>query len=169
MSLWYMFCTIVALVAVDRLGRKPLLLLGTLGMTVGMAILGALFHWHTTGMYVVFDDVSRDGRVSGQPGPVDLVDHVGDISQPAARQSDGRGVGVRLDGVVPDGQFLSSDGRLVQDHFGTPAMAFWIYAVMSAAAFLFSLIVVPETKGRTLEEIGASWNKTTKHTQGDRK
>ena len=44
--------------------------------------------------------------------------------------------------------------------FGTPAMAFWIYAGVSAAAFLFSLIVVPETKGRTLEELGASWNKT---------
>jgi MFS family permease len=49
---------------------------------------------------------------------------------------------------------------------GTPAMAFWIYAMVSAAAFLFSWVVVPETKGRTLEEIGASWKRTTKHTQG---
>ena len=53
MSGWYMVCTIIALLPVDRLGRKPLLLLGTLGMTVGMAILGVLFHWHTTGMYVI--------------------------------------------------------------------------------------------------------------------
>jgi SP family arabinose:H+ symporter-like MFS transporter len=41
-------------------------------------------------------------------------------------------------------------------------VAFWIYAVVSAAAFLFALVVVPETKGRTLEEIGASWNKNCK-------
>jgi SP family arabinose:H+ symporter-like MFS transporter len=47
--------------------------------------------------------------------------------------------------------------------YETPAMAFWIYAAISAAAFLFALIVVPETKGRTLEELGASWNKTSKH------
>jgi SP family arabinose:H+ symporter-like MFS transporter len=53
--------------------------------------------------------------------------------------------------------------------FGTPAMAFWIYAVVSAVAFLFSWIIVPETKGRTLEEIGASWNRTTQHIQGYRK
>jgi hypothetical protein len=31
-------------------------------------------------------------------------------------------------------------------------------------AFLFSWIVVPETKGRTLEEIGASWDKASKRT-----
>jgi SP family arabinose:H+ symporter-like MFS transporter len=43
--------------------------------------------------------------------------------------------------------------------FGTPAMAFWIFAVVSATAFLFSLVIVPETKGRTLEEIGDSWTK----------
>jgi MFS transporter, SP family, arabinose:H+ symporter len=53
--------------------------------------------------------------------------------------------------------------------FGTPAVAFWIYAVVSAAAFLFALIVIPETKGRTLEELGASWNRTTKHIEGNRK
>jgi SP family arabinose:H+ symporter-like MFS transporter len=47
-------------------------------------------------------------------------------------------------------------------------MAFWIYAMVSAAAFLFSLIVVPETKGRTLEEIGASWDEPAMHTRGDR-
>jgi len=49
--------------------------------------------------------------------------------------------------------------------FGTPAMAFWIYAGVSAVAFLFALIIVPETKGRTLEELGASWSKKAKPTQ----
>ncbi len=44
MSGWYVICTIIALATVDRLGRKPLLLLGTLGMTVGMAVVGVLFH-----------------------------------------------------------------------------------------------------------------------------
>jgi MFS family permease len=47
--------------------------------------------------------------------------------------------------------------------YGSPAMAFWIYAGVSAAAFVFSLALVPETKGRTLEELGASW---TKHRTG---
>ena len=44
---------------------------------------------------------------------------------------------------------------------GSPAMVFWIYAGVSVLAFLFSLVVVPETKGRTLEELGASWTKSS--------
>jgi MFS family permease len=36
-----------------------------------------------------------------------------------------------------------------------PAQTFWMYAVLSVGAFLFSYRFVPETKGRALEEIHA--------------
>ena len=35
--------------------------------------------------------------------------------------------------------------------------AFWVYAVLSAVNFLFLWRVLPETKGRSLEEIERSW------------
>jgi SP family arabinose:H+ symporter-like MFS transporter len=38
-----------------------------------------------------------------------------------------------------------------------PAATFWIYASVSLASFLFVLTMIPETKGRTLEEIGRMW------------
>ncbi len=53
LNIWYIVCTIAALLLVDRLGRKPLLLIGTAGMAAGMALLGTLFHLHTTGVYAV--------------------------------------------------------------------------------------------------------------------
>jgi predicted MFS family arabinose efflux permease len=41
-----------------------------------------------------------------------------------------------------------------------PAWTFCIYAGCSAASFIFVLFYLPETKGRTLEEIELSWKKT---------
>lgn len=42
------------------------------------------------------------------------------------------------------------------DHLGARG-AFWLYAVACAAALIFSVRMVPETKKRTLEEMEASW------------
>jgi SP family arabinose:H+ symporter-like MFS transporter len=38
-----------------------------------------------------------------------------------------------------------------------PAITFWIYGGVSLLSFAFALWMVPETKGRTLEEIEMSW------------
>jgi hypothetical protein len=35
-----------------------------------------------------------------------------------------------------------------------PSYTFWLYAIVSIGSFAFSYYLVPETKGRTLEEIG---------------
>ena len=39
-----------------------------------------------------------------------------------------------------------------------PSWTFWLYGVLAVAALLFSYYLVPETKGRTLEEIEQSWH-----------
>jgi MFS transporter, SP family, arabinose:H+ symporter len=38
-----------------------------------------------------------------------------------------------------------------------PAKTFWLYALVSLASFVFVLALIPETKGRTLEEIERMW------------
>jgi sugar porter (SP) family MFS transporter len=164
MSGWYVICTITALAAVDRLGRKPLLLLGTLGMTVGMAVLGVLFHRQAPGMYVIFTMALVMGAYMVSVAPLTWLI----MSEIFPNRLRGKAMGVASVCVWTASSLATFCFPPMVDwfktSFGTPAMAFWIYAVISAAAFLFSLFVVPETKGRTLEEIGASWNKSTKHT-----
>ncbi|MCX6872355.1 MAG: sugar porter family MFS transporter [Verrucomicrobia bacterium] len=165
MSLWYVLCTIVALVCVDRLGRKPLLLLGTMGMAVGMTILGLLFHWHTTGIYVVLTLFLVMGAYLVSLAPLTWLI----MSEIFPNRLRGKAMAV-ASVCVWTASFLTAKFfppmiDFFKNLYGTPAMAFWIYAMVSAVAFLFSWFVIPETKGRTLEEIGASWNITSKHTQ----
>jgi SP family arabinose:H+ symporter-like MFS transporter len=50
---------------------------------------------------------------------------------------------------------------ILQESIG-PAKTFWVYGFFSFASFVFIYIFVPETKGRTLEEIEASWRRITK-------
>jgi MFS transporter, SP family, arabinose:H+ symporter len=157
MSLWYVVCTILALLVVDRLGRKPLLLLGTLGMTVGMALLGALFHWHTTGGYVVLTMFLVMGAYLVSLAPLTWLI----MAEVFPNRLRGKAMGV-ASVCVWTASFLTANYfpsmlAYFNTTHGTPAMAFWIYAVISAVAFLFSLCMVPETKGRTLEELGNSW------------
>lgn len=163
MSVWYIVCTVAALMFVDRLGRKPLLLLGTLGMAAGMAILGALFHCHMAGLYVVFTLFLVMGAYLVSLAPLTWLI----MSEIFPNRLRGKAMGVASVCVWTASYVTAIYFPPMVDWFkntyGTPAMAFWIYAVISAVAFLFSLIVVPETKGRTLEEIGASWNKATNH------
>ena len=39
-----------------------------------------------------------------------------------------------------------------------PAITFWVYGAVSLASFVFVLLMVPETKGKTLEEIEHYWH-----------
>ena len=44
-----------------------------------------------------------------------------------------------------------------EERFNTIAVVFWLFAVVCVVAVVFSYYTVPETKGRSLEEIGRSW------------
>ncbi|MGA8232448.1 MAG: MFS transporter, partial [Candidatus Acidiferrales bacterium] len=44
-----------------------------------------------------------------------------------------------------------------EHHFGSAAGAFWVFAVICLFTFFFCWRLVPETKGKTLEEIASWW------------
>lgn len=50
-------------------------------------------------------------------------------------------------------------GALVTVQVGSVGAAFWLFTVICILSLLFGLTIMPETKGRTLEEIGSSWQK----------
>jgi SP family sugar porter-like MFS transporter len=54
-------------------------------------------------------------------------------------------------------QTLPSLSAFMQSRVGSISGVFWLFALVCAGAFLFAWRWVPETKGRSLEEIGQSW------------
>jgi SP family galactose:H+ symporter-like MFS transporter len=147
--------TAVALVLVDRVGRRPLLLVGTAGMVVSLIILGAGFAFasgstqaSTVGTITAISLIAYISFFAIGLGPVFWLL----ISEIFPLQA--RGTAMSLATVANWAAnflitlvFLSLVGVLGQS--GT----FWLFAAIGVASFLFTLRLVPETKGLTLEQI----------------
>ncbi|HEX9190011.1 MAG TPA: sugar porter family MFS transporter [Vicinamibacteria bacterium] len=145
--------TIVALWAIDRLGRRPLMMLSSAGMAASLFALGLLFTRQppppvaillVIGLYVASFGVGIG------PG-VWVV-----ISELFPTRIRGRAMSIAtlclwLACILVSFTFLT----LVETIGSTGA--FWVYAAMSVLNFLFIWRVMPETKGRSLEEIERAW------------
>ena len=153
-------CTVAAMLVVDRFGRKPMLLVGTAGMVIGMALVGVFFHLQMAGLYVVVTILIAIGPYLLSLAPLAWLIMLEIFPNRL------RGKAMAVASVcVWTAAFLTATCfpplvAYVEKTFGSPAMVFWIYAGISLLAFFFSLFVVPETKGRTLEELGTSWTKS---------
>ncbi len=161
-SIWNVVCTVVAMLAVDRLGRRPLLLVGTAGMALGLALMGAFFYYHITGRYVVMTVFISVGAYLVSLAPLAWLI----MSEIFPNRLRGKAMGV-ASVCVWVASFLTTIlfppmVAYFEKVFGTPAMAFWIFAAISELAFFFCFWVVPETKGCTLEELGDSWTQPTR-------
>jgi len=73
---WSMLWTVVALWLVDRIGRRFLLLVGTLGMGVGMAAMGVSFQFKLSGAYVVLVMMASMAFVCYESGSIGMAHYV---------------------------------------------------------------------------------------------
>jgi MFS family permease len=146
--------TFIALLFVDKLGRKPLLLLGNLIQVVGLAGVGFLFYTGTVtvgallGLVIVY--LAAFAMAMG-PIPWVLCSEI----FPAKMR--GRAMSVASFSIWM-GCFVIVQTSPALMRF-SPAAAFFFYGACSLATFLFVLLVIPETKGRSLEQIEKSWHK----------
>jgi MFS transporter, SP family, galactose:H+ symporter len=158
--------TIVAMWLIDRVGRRPLLLTGIAGMVVTLGVLGFLFNTHgnvagwtavvTLMAYVAFFAISL--------GPIFwlLISEI----YPLPIRGLGEGTAAATNWIF---NLLVSITFLSLVELIGPARTFWFYGALAVAAWLFSYFIVPETKGRSLEEIERSWRVRGKVGQdGDR-
>ena len=149
--------TIVAVRLMDRAGRRPLLLVSLVGMTVSLVALGLAFRSpSTSGAVGWFAAVSLAVYIASFAvglGPVFwlLISEIYPLSV--------RGMGMSLATVANwvTNLVVALTFLTLIDHLGKPG-TFWLYASISVVAVVFSLLFIPETKGKSLEEIEAHWH-----------
>ncbi|PZN33777.1 MAG: D-xylose transporter XylE [Proteobacteria bacterium] len=150
--------TVVALLTVDRWGRKPLLVTGALIMAVAMLALGTLFASGHVGMGALVAVVVYIAGFALAWGPVVWV-LLSEIF-PNVIKSKAMALAVAMQWIANlfvSWSFKVLDGNSTLNALFNHGFAYWIYGLMSILAALFVLRFVPETKGRTLESIHELW------------
>lgn len=143
--------TLVAIWKVDQLGRRPLLLAGIAGTGLAMALCGLLFHLGLgkSPLLVALCAVYL-ACFSFSYGPVCWII----VSEIFPTRIRGRAVALSIFSLWTGCILVSLTFPWLLKHV-EPAKTFWLYALTGPVAFLFVYFLVPETKGRTLEQIEA--------------
>jgi len=153
--------TIIAILTVDRLGRKPLLLIGGSIMGIAMAAIGFTFYAENMGIMALILILIYIGGFAMSWGPVMWV-VLSEIFPNSIRSAMSIATAtVWITDLIISWSFpvLDDNAWLVEKfHHG---FAYWLYAAICLAAVIFVWRMVPETKGKTLEQIEKLWKRTS--------
>ena len=140
--------TIGALVLVDRFGRRALMLFGCAGIALFHTVLGVTYRLGTKGLLILLITLCTIACYALSLAPVTWVL----ISEIFPNRIRGLGVSISVSALWLASFLLTFTFPILNHGLGT-AGTFWIYGAICMAGFLFVLARVPETKGKTLEEI----------------
>ncbi len=148
--------TVVAMQLIDRVGRRPLLLISLAGMSLSLIVLGLAFKLPqlsaSLGWIAVTSLMLYVGSFAVGLGPVFWLV----LSEIYPLRIRGRAMSV---GTVANwiANLIVALSFLTLTHLMGKAATFWLYGIVSIGAWLFAFFLVPETKGKTLEQIEAHW------------
>jgi MFS transporter, SP family, xylose:H+ symportor len=156
--------TVVAILTVDRLGRKPLLIIGGLVMGAAMITLGFQFQANASGTGPLIAAVVYIAGFALSWGPVTWVL----LSEMFPNSIKGKALAIAVAAQWIANLFVSWSFKILIGNSTLNAMfnhglPYWIYGVMSFLAAAFVYFYVPETKRRTLEEIQNLWIRRDAH------
>ena len=154
----FVLMTLVALVLVDRLGRRPLMLTGLAGMALSLGVLGLVFDLSHGSATLTFDIMAVASLMcfvaTWTTGP-------GTVSQLVIAElypSSVRGLAMGVATAFLWGAYLlSASTFLTLTAALGNAATFWFFGLTAILAWAFVYHYMPETKGKSLEEIEAHW------------
>ncbi|MDQ2804472.1 MAG: MFS transporter, partial [Pseudomonadota bacterium] len=161
-----MLATLIAIAFIDRLGRRKLLLAGLLGMGLSLVVVGIAFR---------FIDAAPAGAAAAGPSGAGIVTLLAlvafiicfafsmgpvvwtVINEIFPGHIRGRAVAVAT-AANWGSAFLVSQGFLSLIGVIGNSFTFWLFALFCGAGWVWIYRAVPETKGRSLEQIQDLWN-----------
>ena len=148
--------TFVAIGLVDKAGRRPLLLLGTAVQALALGLVGWMFHARVSGGGLLACVIVFIAAFAMAMGPVGWL-FCSEIFPNTLR---GRAMSRAALTVWVSCYVVAQTFPMLNDsEVIGPAKTFWAYAIVSLLSFIFVLALVPETKGRTLEQIEKMWSR----------
>jgi SP family arabinose:H+ symporter-like MFS transporter len=152
--------TFVAIFTIDKWGRRPLLLVGIAGAVLSLVIIGVLFALGmTSGPWILLFILAFIACFAFSFGPVCWV-VVGEIFPNAIR---GKAMALATLSLWIGNFLVGQLTPVLLDGLGS-SWTFWIFALCCSPALWLTWKVIPETKGRSLEDIEAHWK--SEHQRG---
>jgi len=150
--------TVLAILTIDKFGRKPLLITGTAGMLISLAAIGLLFALDMAeGILLLSFILVFIACFAFSLGPVVWVI----LSEIYPNRIRGRAMSIATLGVWIGTSIIGQTIPISLENLG-PALTFWIFALFCIPTIYIGARLVPETKGKTLEEIERYWLKYKK-------
>jgi len=151
--------TVVAILAVDKFGRKPLMIIGAIGMGVSMIALGFSFSTHNEGLGALIFMLLYVAFFAMSWGPVTWV-LLSEIFPNSIRGAMSIAVAAQwvANWLVSFTFPIMNDSQWLTNQFNH-GFSYWIYGIMGFLAAILVWKLVPETKGKTLEEMEKLWKK----------
>ena len=144
--------TVVAIWLIDKVGRKPLLYIGMAGMAISLGFLGFAFSLPTLSsalkIIAVLSVMGYIASFAVSLGPIAWLI----IAEIYPLKIRGRGMSLATASNWGFNLIVAATFLTLINKLGKPG-AFWLYAILSVAGLIFTHLFVPETKGKTLEEI----------------
>lgn len=153
MGLVNVIFTVIAIATVDKLGRKPLLMIGSVGMAIGMFAISALSFLNIIGISTLVFIIIYTASFMMSWGPICWVL----ISEIFPNKIRGKAVAVAVAAQWAANYLISSTYPSMMEFSG--GMTYGFYGLMSVLSFIFVWKMVPETKQKSLEELETIWKK----------
>jgi len=153
--------TVFAIRTVDRIGRKPLMMIGSSGMGICLLAMGLAAYAQTTGVWILLFILGYTACFALSVGPVTWVI----LSEIFPTQIRGRAMAIATICLWVANYIISQTFPMMNDDKSWlvqtfhRAFPFWLYGAFCLVLLLVVRAFVPETKGKTLEEIERQWLK----------